>query len=99
MFMTQPLNKRAQMRVRFHGDNMTITFRTCLTAVLLAGAAMTSASSAFAWGCIAVSEEGSYGYSYNYDGESGATEKALNECAKHTTTESTCEITECDEDS
>ncbi|OJF91833.1 DUF4189 domain-containing protein [Pararhizobium antarcticum] len=78
---------------------MPIKFRTCLTALVLAGAVLPSASPAFAWGCIAVSEEGSYGYSYNYNSESGATDKALNECAKHTTTESTCEITECDEDS
>ncbi len=78
---------------------MSIKFRTCLSVLVLAGALLPSAGSAFAWGCIAVSEEGSYGYSYSYDSESGATDKALNECAKHTTTESTCEITECDEDS
>jgi len=58
-----------------------------------------SGESAFAWGCIAVSEEGSYGYSYNYDNQDDATVRALNECAKKTTTESTCEITECIEGS
>ncbi len=76
---------------------MPITFRTCLSVVVLTGAVLASTGSAFAWGCIAVSEEGSYGYSYSYDSEGGATQKALDECASHTTTESTCEITECDE--
>jgi hypothetical protein len=49
-------------------------------------------------GCIAVSDEGTYGYSYNAGSESAATERALNECANRTTEESECEITECDED-
>ena len=57
----------------------------------------TSSSAARAWGCIAVSEEGSYGYSYSYDNEDDARERALNECANKTTEESVCEITECDE--
>lgn len=52
-----------------------------------------------AWGCIAVSEEGSYGYSYNYDNQGDASDRALSECAAKTTTESTCEITECIEGS
>jgi Domain of unknown function (DUF4189) len=69
-----------------------------LIALAVAAATMSSASAARAWGCIAVSEEGSYGYSYNYDNESDASERALNECANKTTTESVCEITECNED-
>ena len=70
-----------------------------LTAMSLAATAAASTGPAYAWGCIAVSEEGSYGYSYNYDNEGDATSRALNECAAKTTTESTCEITECNEDS
>ena len=73
--------------------------RIGIAAIVFSAAFVASNSSAFAWGCIAVSEEGSYGYSYNYNSEDPAREKALNECAKHTTTESTCEITSCDEDS
>lgn len=71
--------------------------RTALAALVLTTAFALSHSSALAWGCIAVSEEGSYGYSYNYDYEADAREKALTECANRTTEESVCEITECDE--
>lgn len=76
---------------------MTSVKRTGLAALVLATMFATTTTSALAWGCIAVSEEGSYGYSYNYDGEGDAREKALNECANRTTEESVCEITECDE--
>ena len=72
--------------------------RSALAALAFAGALSASNTSAFAWGCIAVSEEGSYGYSYNFGSENGARQKALNECAKHTTVESECEIDSCDED-
>ncbi len=71
--------------------------RTALAALVLTTVFALSHSSALAWGCIAVSEEGSYGYSYNYDYEADAREKALTECANRTTEESVCEITECDE--
>ena len=82
------------------GDkHMTRFYRAGLAALALFATLSASTGSASAWGCIAVSEEGSYGYSYSYNNENAATQKALNECAKHTTTESTCEITECDEDS
>lgn len=60
---------------------------------------LASNTNAFAWGCIAVSEEGTYGYSYNFNSEDAATERALNECVKRTTEDSVCEITECDSDS
>lgn len=60
--------------------------------------AVVSSTPALAWGCIAVSEEGSYGYSYNYSDQSEAADRALEECAAKTTTSSTCEITECNED-
>lgn len=76
---------------------MTSTMRATLAALALTAAFTTSSGPAFAWGCIAVSEEGSYGYSYNYDEEGDAREKALSECANRTTEEAVCEITECDE--
>lgn len=77
---------------------MTSARRTALAALVLTTALAASQTSAFAWGCIAVSEEGSYGYSYSYDYEADAREKALTECANRTTEEAVCEITECDED-
>lgn len=73
--------------------------RLTLTALAVTAATITSSGTALAWGCIAVSEEGSYGYSYNYDNQDDATERALGECTAKTTTESTCEITECTEGS
>ncbi|MGV3548605.1 DUF4189 domain-containing protein [Rhizobium sp.] len=73
--------------------------RIALAAAIASTAAIATSSSAKAWGCIAVSEEGSYGYSYNFDNQDDAAARALNECANRTTTESTCEITECNEDS
>lgn len=60
--------------------------------------AVASTSPAFAWGCAAVSENGTYGYSYNFDNESDASDRALNECATRATTDQTCEITECNID-
>ena len=77
---------------------MTSVTRTALAALVLTTAFAASNTSALAWGCIAVSDEGSYGYSYSYDNEDDAREKALTECANRTTEESECEITECDED-
>ena len=74
-------------------------FRIGLAALVVAATAVASTGSARAWGCIAVSEEGSYGYSYEYDNQDDASTRALNECAAKTTTESTCEITECIEGS
>lgn len=71
-----------------------ITFAAlAATATLLA-----SSGNAFAWGCIAVSENGTYGYSYNYDDQNDAIDRALTECAQRATTDQTCEITECDPD-
>jgi hypothetical protein len=74
-------------------------WRVALAATIASLGAITASSTANAWGCIAVSEEGSYGYSYNFDNQDDAAERALNECATRTTTESTCEITECNEGS
>jgi hypothetical protein len=62
----------------------------------LLGAA--SSSPVFAWGCVAVSENGTNGYSYNYDNQGDASDRALNECAKRATTDQTCEITDCNQD-
>ncbi|AXV18108.1 hypothetical protein CYG48_20285 (plasmid) [Neorhizobium sp. SOG26] len=45
-----------------------------------------------------MSDEGTYGYSYNYKTENAARKRALNECANRTTEDFECEITECDED-
>ena len=70
--------------------------RTAITAAVFIGGAIASTGTAHAWGCIAVSENGTYGYSYNYDSQEGAVERALNECATRATTDQTCEITECD---
>ena len=77
---------------------MKMHIRAGLAALVFTITAAASTNSALAWGCIAVSEEGSYGYSYSFNDEDGARHKALNECANHTTEESVCEITECDED-
>lgn len=73
--------------------------RIGLTALAVTASVFASSGAAHAWGCIAVSEEGSYGYSYNYDNQGDASDRALSECAAKTTTESTCEITECIEGS
>ena len=73
--------------------------RIALAASITSVTAIATSGTANAWGCIAVSEEGSYGYSYNFDNQDDASERALNECANKTTTESTCEITECIEGS
>lgn len=73
--------------------------RIALAALVASAGAVATSGTANAWGCIAVSEEGSYGYSYNYDNQDDAVDRALSECAAKTTTESTCEITECTEGS
>ena len=74
-------------------------WRIALAAFIASTGAIAASNTANAWGCIAVSEENSYGYSYNYDNQDDATVRALNECAAKTTTASTCEITECTEGS
>lgn len=77
---------------------MNRTKRTGLAVLVFFAACTVSTQSAFAWGCAAVSDEGTYGYSYDFSTEDAAIERALNECANRTTEESECEITECDED-
>lgn len=74
-------------------------WRIAFAALVASTGAIATSDTASAWGCIAVSEEGSYGYSYNFDNQDDAAERALSECANRTTTESTCEITECTEGS
>jgi hypothetical protein len=76
-----------------------IRARLVLAALVLSASSAASVQPAFAWGCIAVSENGTYGYSYNFDDEGDARERALNECATRATTDQTCEIQECDADS
>jgi hypothetical protein len=68
-------------------------------AAITLSASLLSSSEAFAWGCVAVSENGTYGYSYNYDNQDDASQRALNECAKRATTDQTCVIDSCDEGS
>ncbi|MGW9229425.1 DUF4189 domain-containing protein [Pseudorhizobium sp. NPDC055634] len=77
---------------------MTNIKKAGLAAVVGALALVMTNTSAHAWGCIAVSDEGSYGYSYGASSESAAMKRALNECAARTSTEGECEITECEED-
>ena len=73
--------------------------RIGLTALAIAAATIASTGTANAWGCVAVSENGTYGYSYNFDNQDDAATRALNECAARATTDQTCEITECIEGS
>jgi VCBS repeat-containing protein len=68
-------------------------------AALSVATSLSASSEAFAWGCVAISENGTYGYSYNYDNEAAATQRALNECATRATTDQTCTIESCDEGS
>ena len=77
---------------------MTTKIRVALAALAFS-AAVTASSSVFAWGCAAVSDQGTYGYSYSYGDEDSARERALNECANRTSEDSVCEITECEEGS
>jgi hypothetical protein len=72
--------------------------KAILLVSMAAMATLSMTSSAFAWGCVAVSENGTYGYSYQYDDKGDAVDRALNECAKRATTDQTCEITDCSED-
>ena len=71
---------------------------TLLSALIAAAGLVASSAPALAWGCVAVSENGTYGYSYNYDDRDDAVDRALNECAERATTDQTCEITDCSED-
>lgn len=77
---------------------MKLNIKGCVAALALTASALVPTTSAYAWGCIAVSAEGTYGYSYDFDTRSQAEKRALNECANRTTDDSYCEITECDED-
>lgn len=66
-------------------------------AIAVVAATYMQAGSAFAWGCIAVSDSGAaYGYSYSYNKRGDAEDKALDECSARTS--ETCEIQSCDED-
>lgn len=75
--------------------NKNIRILLAATTLLIAAA---SSSQALAWGCVAVSENGTNGYSYNFDDQGDASDRALNECANRATTDQTCEITDCNID-
>lgn len=75
---------------------MTVLKKLSLSALFAMAIASGMSAPARAWDCIAVSEEGTYGYSYDYDSKADAIRRALNECAKRTTTDGTCEIVECE---
>ena len=75
---------------------MTVLKKLSLSALLAMAVTSGMSAPARAWDCIAVSEEGSYGYSYDYDSKADAIKRALNECAERTTTDGTCEIVECE---
>jgi hypothetical protein len=81
------------------GNDMNKYLRIALAAFIASTGAIAASGTANAWGCIAVSEEGSYGYSYDFDNQEDAADRALAECADRTTTNGTCEITECTEGS
>jgi hypothetical protein len=49
---------------------------------------------AMAWGCVAVANDGTYGYSYNYGSRKAARQRARQECNARTYDE--CYITSCD---
>ncbi len=86
---------RALSALLFHMGGSMKTRAKILVVALSLAAWLSASSSAFAWGCVAVSENGTYGYSYNYDNEDSASTRALNECAKRATTDQTCEIDDC----
>lgn len=86
-------------RLHLRGTSMNFLARISLAVLALAAALTTTTTSASAWGCIAVSEQGTYGYSYQYGDENSARERALNECATRTNEDQVCEIVECDQDS
>jgi hypothetical protein len=72
--------------------------KSALTAVTVALLVACTSTSAYAWGCLAESDEGSNGYSYNYPNKRKAAKRALAECVKRTSTSGWCEVTECNED-
>ncbi|MDB5526036.1 MAG: hypothetical protein JWM58_3799 [Rhizobium sp.] len=53
-----------------------------------------SAPHAFAWSCVAVADDGTYGYSYNYPNKKGARQRAKAECSERTYDD--CHVTSCD---
>jgi hypothetical protein len=66
-----------------------------LLALIVAAGIAGSTTSAFAWGCIAITADGAYGYSYSYDNRGDAVQRALEECSAHG---SGCQIVECEQD-
>lgn len=68
-----------------------------LSGFAIAAFSFGAATPAFAWGCIAVSDSGTYGYSYSFDNRGDAEDRALDECTERTS--EICEIQECVEGS
>ena len=77
---------------------MKLRTKLAYSALIVCGTMAATIPEAFAWSCQATADDGTYGYSYNFDNEGAATQRALDECATRATTDQTCEITECDPD-
>jgi len=52
-------------------------------------------SKAFAWGCVAASSDGAYGYSDNWPSEQDAETTAINDCEVRSSTDD-CAAQSCD---
>jgi hypothetical protein len=72
--------------------------KVSLTVATITLVMVCASTSARAWGCVAESDEGSSGYSTNYDRKRAAEKRALAECVKRTSTDGWCEVTECNQD-
>jgi hypothetical protein len=65
-----------------------------LAGLLASGMTFSETTSAFAWGCNAVANDGTYGYSYNYPNKRGAMARARAECEARTYRR--CRVVSCD---
>jgi len=66
--------------------------------LILAGMMLTvvgAGSKALAWGCVAASSDGAYGYSDNWPSEQDAQSTAITECEVRSSTDD-CTIQSCD---
>ncbi len=83
---------------KLRNDLMPNVFAACTAAILgmIAVCSIPATSQAGDYGAVATADSnGSMGYSYNYDDEDGARERAIAECAKYA---SDCEVVEVFED-
>jgi hypothetical protein len=67
--------------------------KTLGIALIIVAAVSGTATLAFAWGCVAVAQNGAYGYSYHFSSRSGAIQRALEECSARGRG---CQIEDCD---